>query len=116
MKLNKVFKPARDTDKRYRVIYGGAGSGKSYYVAQELIIKHLSQTGHKTLIVRKVGRTLRHSVFALLREIVSDNNLDDYFNFKKTDMTIECINGNEIIMTGLDDVEKLKSIAGITDI
>lgn len=116
IKLNKVFKAARYTNKRYRVLYGGAGSGKSYYVAQELLLKHLSEEGHKTLIVRKVGSTLRNSVFSLLNEIISDNNWSVYFNSKKTDMSIECINGNSIIMTGLDDVEKLKSIAGITDI
>jgi phage terminase large subunit len=38
------------------------------------------------------------------------------FKVNKSDMEITCRNGNQIIFTGLDDVEKLKSIAGITDI
>lgn len=116
IRLNPVYQEAKETDERYRVLYGGAGSGKSYYVAQELILKHLEEPNHKTLVVRKVGNTLRNSVFALLEDVIRETGLSKLFRIKKTDMSIECINGNKIIMTGLDDVEKLKSIAGITDI
>lgn len=114
--LNPIYKKAYKSDDRYRIIYGGAGSGKSYYVAQELILRHLQDKGRKTLILRKVGKTIRNSVFSLLTEIINENGLSHLFTIKKGDMSIRCINGNEIITQGLDDVEKLKSISGITDI
>ena len=37
-------------------------------------------------------------------------------NFKESDMSIKLPNGSEIIFVGLDNEEKLLSIAGITDV
>ncbi len=42
--------------------------------------------------------------------------MNDLFTVKENDMTFTSKNGNEIISAGLDDVEKLKSIANITGI
>ena len=77
----------------------------------------LSETPHKFLVVRKVARTLRESVFALFNELIAKLKLNDDFVINKTNMTIECkLNGNKIVFFGLDDSEKIKSIAGITGI
>ena len=77
--LNNVFKSAHKTDKRYRVLYGGAGSGKSHYVAQETIINMLESSEYKYLIVRKTGKSIRNSVFKLLLDIISEYNLSSFF-------------------------------------
>lgn len=113
MKLNGAFKPARKTDKRYRIIYGGAGSGKSFYVAQETLLNMASDGGYRYLAIRKTAKSLRHSVYQLLTDIIIENNLASIFKINKTEMTINCANGSRLIMSGLDDVEKLKSVAGI---
>lgn len=114
--INAAYWPVLDDKNRFIVVYGGAGSGKSYAVAQILLMKLMSEPGHKMLILRKVARTLRFSVFALFRQIISDLNLSEMFSINKTDMTIRFNgNGNEIWFLGLDNVEKLKSIVGITD-
>jgi phage terminase large subunit len=42
--------------------------------------------------------------------------LSAYFTVNKADMTLTSVNGSQIMLMGLDDVEKLKSIHGITDI
>ncbi len=115
-KMNKAYKPLVEDTNRFKVIYGGAGSGKSVFVAQWFILLCLKEVGHKFLIIRKVANTLRYSTFALIKQIISDWELTAYFTINKSDMTITCANGNQFLFLGLDDVEKLKSIVGITDI
>lgn len=116
VKMNVAYKPIVKDKNRFKVIYGGAGSGKSVFVAQWLVLKCLEEPGHRFLVVRKVARTLRYSTFALIKQIIAETELTGYFDINKTDMTITCNNGNQFIFLGLDDVEKLKSIVGITDI
>lgn len=116
IELNPVFKAAYDTDKRYRVLYGGAGSGKSHYVGQEIIINMLESSEYRYLAVRKTGKSIRNSVFKLLTDIIHDYNLGSFFVINKTEMSITCGTGSSLITSGLDDVEKLKSIANINRI
>lgn len=102
---------------RYLISYGGAGSSKSYSKAQKILVRILTEDDHRFLIVRKTARSLKRSVFQLFRDIISQWNLSELFAVNLTDYTITCkANHNQIIMSGLDDVEKLKSIAGITGI
>jgi len=52
----------------------------------------------------------------LVLEIINSYGCASLFKVNKTDMVIECINGNKILFKGLDDPEKIKSINAITDI
>jgi phage terminase large subunit len=114
--FNDAYLPALDDQKRYLVLYGGAGSGKSVFAAQKILMRVLNEPGHRFLICRKVGKTLRNSVFQLFRDVVSDWNLSGLFKTNRSDMEITCINGGQLLFAGLDDVEKLKSIARITGV
>lgn len=111
---NEIFYPLYNNRDRYLVLYGGGSSGKSVFVAQKIIYRMLTEQGHRFLVVRKVGRTLRESCFALLRSIISEWGMTELFNINKSDLYISCVNGNEILFSGLDDVEKLKSIHKVT--
>lgn len=95
--------------KRYVVSRGGSGSGKSVGHAQKIIFYTLNELGRNTLVVRKVGDTNRSSTFALLKKTINEFGLGELFTIRETDMVITCINGNQIIFKGLDDVEKIKS-------
>ena len=114
--VNKVYYPLFWDDNRYLVLYGSAGSGKSVFATQKILKRVIEEKGHKFLVVRKVGKTLRESVFAEFKNTIATWGLTQLFKVNKTDMTITCLNGNQIIFAGLDDVEKLKSISGITGI
>lgn len=103
-------------ESRYMLLYGGAGSGKSVFAAQKWIVRLMSENEHKLLFVRKVAKTLRNSVFAEIRGLISRWGLSALFKINKSDMEITCINGNSIIFVGIDDPEKMKSISGITGI
>ena len=116
LKLNGVYKQAKESKDRYRVLYGGAGSGKSHFVGQETLLNMLYKPDYSYLIVRKTGKSIRNSVFRLLVEMISDYNLSSYFSINKTEMTITCVTGSSLITSGLDDVEKLKSVANINRI
>jgi phage terminase large subunit len=113
--INPAYYPHRcDYSNRFEVYYGGAGSGKSHFVTQKLILKALNSP-RKVLIVRKVGRTIKDSVFALfLQELQRFSMLIESVN--KSDYTIKLKNGSELLFKGLDENEKIKSIVGIDDI
>lgn len=106
----------RDYATRVNVFYGGAGSGKSYFVMQKIILKALDNQ-RKVLIVRKVGATLKESVWSLTLELIHTGGLTPTVKqINKSDLTIEFLNGSVLLFKGLDDSEKIKSINGITDI
>lgn len=113
--FNPVYLPYLTTTNRYEIYYGGAGSGKSVFVAQKLAFKLLNRR-RKLLVVRKVGRTLRDSVFAEFMALVEKWQLAEFVKVNKSDMTLTFPNRSQILFKGLDDPEKIKSIQGITDI
>ena len=114
--FNDVYFPfLYDYTHRYEVYYGGAGSGKSVFITQKLILK-LLKSKRKLLVIRKVGTTLKDSVFQLFLDVLSQWKIRLYVKVNKTDFTIMFPNGSIILFKGLDDPEKIKSITGITDI
>lgn len=113
--FNDIYLPhLTDFTKRYEVYYGGAGSGKSYFVAQKLVVKALRDR-RKVLVLRKVGRTVKNSVFQLILDTLDLLQIKDKCKINKTDFSIELPNGSVFLCSGLDDPEKIKSIAGLTD-
>ncbi len=95
---------------RYLMLLGGAGSGKSWFVAQKIVMRILSETPHRFLVLRKVARTIRNSAFQQIIEIINQWNISNLFTINQNELRIKCINGNEIICCGLDDPEKIKSL------
>jgi len=110
--LNYVYSSLFFSKARYNLIYGGAGSGKSYAVADLLLDKILtSNTRIRILYGRKYFAHIKQSQFALFNARINFYNLNDYFNISKQDYKITCtLNNAELIAIGLDDPEKLKSI------
>ncbi len=108
---------ALKVESRYLVSYGGAGSSKSYSTAQKILFRILTEDNHRFLIVRKVAKSLKRSTFQLFRDVISEWDLSELFSINLTDYSIICkANMNQILMTGMDDSEKLKSIQGITSV
>ncbi len=116
---NDKFYPLYMNKDRYLVLMGGGGSGKSVFTAQKIIVRMLTEKKHRILVLRKVAKTLRESVFMELKNAIYRWGLEKLFKIPKgtsSELHISCVNGNEILFAGLDDVEKLKSISGITSV
>ena len=113
---NPIYYPLFNNQDRYIVLYGGAGAGKSHWSCQKILIRIMEEKESRILIIRKVARTLRRSVFQLFQDYISRWGLSSLFKINKSDMDIKCINGNIIYFAGVDDPEKLKSIEKVTSI
>lgn len=114
VKRNEVFRPYFESTKKYNVLRGGSGSGKSYAGVDDYIIRTLDSCLSRTIVARKVAATLRQSIFKLITSRIYDMGLQSAFTINKTDMTFTA-GKNELILVGLDDVNKLKSIYDPTD-
>jgi phage terminase large subunit len=94
---------------------GGAGSGKSVFAAQKLLFRIITEQGHRFLGCRKYAASLRRSAVQLILDSAEAFGITKYMDFVKTDFSIKFpLFRSEILFTGLDDTEKLKSITGIT--
>lgn len=107
--FNDVYVPLLDDMAPMQILFGGASSGKSVFKAQQAIIDVLSG-GRNYLIVRKVADTISKSVRAEVTKAIKSMGLESEFTIPKSDFTITCSNGYQLLFAGLDDVEKLKSI------
>lgn len=114
----KVFTPVywriKEAKTRFVINKGGTGSSKSFSAAQnEVLIS--CQRYEKTLVIRKVGNTIRDSVWPSFKSRIAEFQLTEFFKLNKSEYTITNeITGSQFIFRGLDDPEKLKSIEGIT--
>ena len=104
-----------DYSHRWEIYKGSAGSGKSHFITQKIIIKALREK-RRVMICRRYGTTMRNSVFKLFKDVIESFKITHLTRIKESDMSITLPNGSEIIFVGLDNEEKLLSIAGITDI
>lgn len=114
-----TFLPLFADTHRYLVLKGGGGSGKSIFAGRKILERATSEPGHRFLVVRKVGKTLRESCFEQMKAQAYEHYPDEIEYIpkgKSGDMYIRCKNGSLILFVGLDDPEKLKSIFDITGI
>lgn len=117
--FNAAYIPYLYDETGTQIFFGGASSGKSYFLAQRTVLD-VAQGGHNYLVTRNVQKTIKKSVFNEITKAISFFKLDGLFHINKSDMVITCANGYQILFCGLDDTEKLKSITPkkgvITDI
>jgi phage terminase large subunit len=100
-----LFRPCR-----YKVIYGGRGAGRSWSVAQALLIK-AAQQPLRILCTRELQTSLRDSVLQLLRDLIQRMGIEGYTVLQSE---IRHANGSLFIFEGLRfNVAKIKSLEGI---
>lgn len=96
---------------RFKVLYGGRGSGKSYSIALALIQRALYEPLN-ILCARDLGKSIIYSVHQLLSDIISHHKLDAFFDI--TQYTIKSVAGATFIFTGLrSNPHEIKSLEGI---
>jgi len=117
VKANRNFRKVNRSKKRYIVMKGSAGSGKSADTAQHYILRLMSEKGRNLVAMRKSDITNRDSTFAELTGAIYrmfGSNADKYWQINQSPLKLTCRhNGNQIIFRGMNDDkqrEKLKSI------
>lgn len=100
---------------RFVILRGGSNSSKSWSNYQHLVL-WLLQGNENAIVFRKHGSTLRNSVYENLKMVSKQLGIfhlfDFYYSGDKREMVCR-IGGNRIVMSGLDEPDKLKSIVGI---
>ncbi len=117
VKANRHFCSVNRSKKRYIVMKGSAGSGKSVDTAQHYILRLMNDRGRNLVCIRKSDITNRDSTFAELTGAIYrmfGASAEKYWSIKQSPLQINFIpNGNQIIFRGMNDDkqrEKLKSI------
>lgn len=111
LEIAPAFAAALDTPARYKVWYGGRGSGKSWCVARLLIALAYTRPV-RILCAREFQVSIADSVHRLLSDQIATLNLSDFFTITKTAIKSHC--GGEFIFKGLrHNINEIKSLEGI---
>lgn len=109
----KFYPLLLDYSHRWEVYMGSAGSAKSYFIVQKLIVRACREK-LRIMVSRRTGKSLRESTFNLFKQILTKWQLLPYVKIRQTDFNISFPNGSEIIFIGLDEESKLLSINDIS--
>ena len=105
-KLEFLFKASR-----YKVLYGGRGSSKSWSVARALLIEGMKRP-LRILAARELQNSLDESVHKLLATQIDQMGLQEFY--KVQNATITGINGTEFFFRGLrHNVASIKSFEAV---
>jgi phage terminase large subunit len=111
-----------DWDYEKYLLIGSYGSGKSYAIAEKIILK-LFEEKRKACIVRDVYDTHKESTYDLIKEILDSMGLLEQEGVRKSrnkvivrssPLEFKFPNGSRIIFKGMDSTEKVKSLNGVS--
>ena len=109
--MNKVFKPFLQK-KRYKIAYGGRGSGKSWSVA-ELLIELSRRATLRILCARELQMSMSDSVIALLSDTIERKGLLQEFEVQKTSIRHLGANSTFMFYGIKNNPTKIKSLEGV---
>lgn len=130
IKIIEHFKDFINCTNTYAILKGGAASGKSYTIAQKILLRCLTEDSvtlndpdftHTFLVMRKTQSTHRDSTFSFFTKMIDLWKISDEYIDRITlnPLCIKFRNGNQILFKGINNEyerEKLKSIQGITGV
>ena len=103
----ELFRPHR-----YKVFYGGRGSGKSWAVAQAIVLM-CDMITIRVLCCREIQNSIKDSSYQILRDTADRLGLADRFDFLESEIRHKDT-GSRVIFKGLArNVQSVKSTEGI---
>jgi len=110
IQITEEFEPFLEP-RRYKIAYGGRGSGKSWSIAQLLIMKAYTSKV-RILCAREIQKSINDSVLQLLDDTIERMGLQDFFEVQKTQILAR--NGSRFIFEGLkSNISKIKSMENV---
>ena len=111
IRLPSWAKALRDP-KRYKILHGGRGGGKSYAIADQLLVDGLREP-HRILCAREYQASIKDSVHRLLADRIDHWGLGGFYEVQRD--TIIGKNGTTFIFRGVrHNVQSIKSMTGLT--
>lgn len=106
-KLKGLWQP-----KRFKIMHGGRGGGKSHSVAQTLLAMGM-QSQLRILCVREVQKSLAESSMQVLKDYIGRLDIGTEYDVLKSE--IRGVNGSSFAFAGLQDhtAESIKSYEGV---
>lgn len=110
-KFQEVFDDIMDNNHVHYKLYGGRGSTKSSFISIVIPLLLVENPTVHACVFRKVGNTLKSSVYGQIQWGIEQAGLSQYFRYKVNPMEIIFLpTGQKIMFFGLDDAGKIKSI------
>ena len=104
---NDVFSDLIFCEKRYLVLMGGGGSGKSIFAGRKILERCTTEPGHRALVVRKVYNTIFNSCFEQLVDQANEFYKEQIKKVKLSPLTILFKNGSKIIFKGIEEASEI---------
>ncbi len=105
--MPKAFKPIKDPY-RYKVFYGGRGSGKSQSVARYLLLAGKEQK-MRILCCREYQTSIKDSVKQLLEDLINEMEFESFYTVLNSE--IKGANGTSFVFAGLHhNIANIKSM------
>lgn len=94
------------------VFKGGRGSAKSSFISEMIPLLLINNPKTHAIVFRKIGNTIKNSVWAQVVWGIDRWGLRDYFQIPKTiaNPIVYKPTGQQILFMGLDDPNKVKSV------
>jgi phage terminase large subunit len=107
----RVHHAVRRNDHQHFMLAGGRGSTKSSFISLEIVMLLCRNPDIHAVCFRKVGNSVRESVFNQLKWAISCLSMDAYWRERTSPLQLTYIpTGQKIYFRGLDDPHKAKSL------
>ena len=115
LNIPEIYEPLWTKVARYYFLRGGRGSGKSWAVADWLLIALVRNPDLNLVCLREVQKSIKHSSKKLLADRINTLGLNEYFDILLTEIRLKHGRGI-IIFNGLQDhtVDSIKSLEGFS--
>lgn len=110
-KFDNIFYSSMEHRYKNYILKGGRGSTKSSFIGFDIVLLLINNPKVHAAIFRKVGNTLKTSVYGQISWSIGELGLNQYFTFHTNPLEIIYNpTGQKILFFGLDDAGKIKSI------
>lgn len=113
--VNNVYKELFTSNKRYIILLGGRGAGRSTVASQYIMSKTLAPEYFRCAIMRYVLGDIRNSIYRELSDRIDDAEIRDMVDINETMMTIKygqnLITAQGFKKSSSEQKAKLKSLA-----
>ena len=113
--INETFRPLLHDQSRTLMLRGGRGSSKSYFWSSKIVYRILNSLDipdakHNIIVFRKHSSNTSRSVVKQIKQIIDDWGINNLVEYLRGEKIFKFVDGSQIMVSGLDEAEKIKSV------